>query len=103
MLPREPPPSAQARAASHGVPVVPQPRLLALYAMNTAPVLRRHVGLLVCQVVQARDIKKMDAFGKADPFVELYTQPTNIQKTARASPVPCHAVLGGVTDMHLMK
>ena len=52
---------------------------------------RRHVGLLVCQVVQARDIRKMDAFGKADPFVELYTQPTAIQKTARAPfAAPCH-------------
>jgi hypothetical protein len=43
------------------------------------------VGLLVVQVVQARDLKKMDTFGKADPFVELYTQPTHTQKTVRCS------------------
>ena len=44
---------------------------------------RRHVGLLVVQVVGARDLKKMDAFGKADPFVELSTQPTHTVKTVR--------------------
>lgn len=39
------------------------------------------MGLLVVQVVEARDLKKMDLIGKADPFVELYTQPTAISKT----------------------
>jgi hypothetical protein len=41
------------------------------------------VGLLVVHVMQGRDLKKMDAFGKADPFLELYTQPTDIEKTVR--------------------
>jgi Ca2+-dependent lipid-binding protein len=41
------------------------------------------VGLLVVQVMSARDLKKMDTFGKADPFVELYTQPTSVAKTVR--------------------
>ena len=41
------------------------------------------MGLLVVQVVGARDLKKMDAFGKADPFVELSTQPTHTVKTVR--------------------
>ncbi|BDA44378.1 Synaptotagmin-5 [Coccomyxa sp. Obi] len=41
----------------------------------------RHVGLLVVHVAQARDLKKMDAIGKSDPFVELYTQPTAVAKT----------------------
>ena len=50
-----------------------------------AVVLRRHVGLLVVQVVGARDLKKMDAFGKADPFVELSTQPHHTVKTVRAA------------------
>ncbi len=63
------------------------------YSSEEKPLLRsvlgilgRHVGLLVVQVVQARDLKKMDTFGKADPFVELYTQPTAVMKTVRASP-----------------
>lgn len=43
----------------------------------------RHVGLLVVHVMEGRDLNKMDAFGKADPFLELYTQPTDIEKTVR--------------------
>ena len=43
----------------------------------------RHVGLLVVHVMEGRDLKKMDAFGKADPFLELYTQPTDVEKTVR--------------------
>ena len=43
----------------------------------------RHVGLLVVHVMDGRDLNKMDAFGKADPFLELYTQPTDIEKTVR--------------------
>ena len=47
--------------------------------------MRRHVGLLVVHVMEGRDLKKMDAFGKADPFLELYTQPTTVEKTVRVS------------------
>ena len=47
--------------------------------------MRRHVGLLVVHVMEGRDLKKMDAFGKADPFLELYTQPTCVEKTVKAS------------------
>ena len=43
--------------------------------------MRRHVGLLIVHVMEGRDLKKMDAFGKADPFLELYTQPTAVEKT----------------------
>ena len=49
------------------------------------------MGLLVCQVVQGRDLHKMDMLGKADPFVELYTQPTAVQKTVRCC---CSDALG---------
>ena len=45
----------------------------------------RHVGLLVVHVMEGRDLKKMDAFGKADPFLELYTQPTTVEKTVRVT------------------
>ena len=45
--------------------------------------MRRHVGLLVVHVMEGRDLKKMDAFGKADPFLELYTQPTCVEKTVK--------------------
>ena len=45
----------------------------------------RHVGLLVVHVMEGRDLKKMDAFGKADPFLELYTQPTCVEKTVKDS------------------
>jgi len=44
-------------------------------------VICRHVGLLVVHVSSARDLKKMDTIGKSDPFVELYTQPTDVAKT----------------------
>lgn len=47
--------------------------------------LRRHVGLLVVHVMEGRDLKKMDAFGKADPFLEMYTQPTAVEKTVRGT------------------
>ena len=43
----------------------------------------RHVGLLVVHVMEGRDLKKMDSFVKADPFLELYTQPTAVEKTVR--------------------
>lgn len=46
-------------------------------------VICRHVGLLVVHVASARDLKKMDAIGKSDPFVELYTQPTDVVKTVK--------------------
>ncbi len=48
----------------------------------------RHVGLLVVHVAQARDLKKMDAIGKSDPFVEIYTQPTSFAKTVRSNDSP---------------
>jgi len=36
-------------------------------------------------VMEGRDLKKMDAFGKADPFLEMYTQPTAVEKTVRGT------------------
>ena len=53
----------------------------------------RHVGLLVVHVIEGRDLKKMDAFGKADPFLELYTQPTDVEKTVRLT---CSFSRGGL-------
>ena len=41
----------------------------------------RHVGLLIVHVMEGRDLKKMDMLGKADPFLEMYTQPTAVEKT----------------------
>jgi len=54
----------------------------------------RSVGLLVVKVVEAEGLKKMDTFGKSDPFVEMYTQAQQMEKTARAllsklNPNPC--------------
>ena len=49
----------------------------------------RHVGLLVVHVMEGRDLKKMDAFGKADPFLEMYTQPTAVEKTVRGTYKTC--------------
>ncbi|CAL5218486.1 g172 [Coccomyxa viridis] len=43
----------------------------------------RHVGLLIVHVMEGRDLKKMDMIGKADPFLEMYTQPTAVEKTER--------------------
>jgi len=48
----------------------------------------RSVGLLVVKVVEAEGLKKMDTFGKSDPFVEMYTQAQQMEKTARPSPNP---------------
>ena len=55
--------------------------------------MRRHVGLLVVHVMEGRDLKKMDAFGKADPFLELYTQPTCVEKTVKDSLDPSFGYL----------
>lgn len=41
----------------------------------------RHVGLLVVEVVEAKDLHKQDVFGKADPLVELWTQSTHKEQT----------------------
>jgi Ca2+-dependent lipid-binding protein len=49
----------------------------------------RHVGLLIVTVLEAKGLKKADAIGKSDPFVELWTQATNISKTVRL----LHAVM----------
>lgn len=62
-----------------------------LLSDSSCATLRRHVGLLVVQVVQARDLRKMDMLGKADPFVELYTQATSTVKTVRPGRAP-HAM-----------
>ena len=47
------------------------------------PRVRRNVGLLVLKVVEAEGLKKMDTFGKADPFVEAYTQAHQTERTVR--------------------
>ena len=44
---------------------------------------RRNVGLLVLKVKEAEGLKKMDMLGKADPFVEAYTQAHQMEKTVR--------------------
>ena len=46
---------------------------------------RRNVGLLVLKVKEAEGLKKMDMLGKADPFVEAYTQAHQMEKTVRWS------------------
>ena len=46
---------------------------------------RRNVGLLVIKVVEAEGLKKMDTFGKADPFVEAYTQAHQMERTVRSA------------------
>ena len=45
------------------------------------PRMRRNVGLLVLKVVEAEGLKKMDTFGKSDPFVEAYTQAHQTERT----------------------
>ena len=47
------------------------------------PRVRRNVGLLVLKVVEAEGLKKMDTFGKSDPFVEAYTQAHQMERTVR--------------------
>ena len=44
------------------------------------------MGLLIVHVMEGRDLKKMDMIGKADPFLEMYTQPTAVEKTVRGIP-----------------
>ena len=41
----------------------------------------RHVGILEVHVLEGRDMRKMDAIGKSDPWCELYTQPSHKEKT----------------------
>ena len=43
------------------------------------------MGLLVLKVKEAEGLKKMDMLGKADPFVEAYTQAHQMEKTVRWS------------------
>lgn len=43
------------------------------------------MGLLIVHVMEGRDLKKMDMLGKADPFLEMYTQPTAVEKTVCAA------------------
>lgn len=45
-------------------------------------VFQRHRGALQIDVIEARDIPKMDTIGSADSFVEVYTDPTNVEKTS---------------------
>lgn len=56
---------------------------------------RRHVGLLVVEVVEAKDLHKQDVFGKADPLVELWTQSTHKEQTVgkAATLLPLHGIL----------
>ena len=35
--------------------------------------MRRHVGLLTIEAIEAKDCKKMDRIGKSDPYLEFYT------------------------------
>ena len=56
---------------------------LTLSSLPAVLLLCRHVGLLIVHVMEGRDLKKMDMIGKADPFLEMYTQPTAVEKTVR--------------------
>ncbi len=52
----------------------------------------RHVGILEVHVLEGRNMRKMDAIGKSDPWVEVYTQPSHKEKTVRVLPcnLPCN-------------
>ena len=70
----------------HGAGLLPA---AARVAARGCPARGRSVGLLVVKVVEAEGLKKMDTFGKSDPFVEMYTQAQQMEKTARAlDPIP---------------
>lgn len=45
----------------------------------------RHVGILEVHVLEGRNMRKMDAIGKSDPWVEVYTQPSHKEKTVCVS------------------
>ena len=59
--------------------------LLRFHASRAWGCARRNVGLLVIKVVEAEGLKKMDTFGKADPFVEAYTQAHQVERTVRSA------------------
>ncbi|KAK9808833.1 hypothetical protein WJX72_004641 [[Myrmecia] bisecta] len=59
------------------VPILPESVTGPLDALQL-----RHVGVLKVTVVEADGLRKMDLVGKSDPFVELYTRPEQVEKTA---------------------